>query len=503
MQEDRQAEREDNDVRVDQRPVPPGGTEHRDTDDDPREDVEDNGSEEAEFGGLSFDEFRAELDHADRHSPECPEAPPVVPEPRGPSRRPGDEQQSEGWQEFGGHRLLEAGDEGSDTGAEIGRRHAGVPALEEGEGEHVDQPHQHRTDPVGTDHAKVPRSTVACRSAHGPATGGGEKPLPNGSNHDFTFLKALPAGGEPIGMRRRRFVLACAGGIAGLAGCREGSAPATETTPQPVVSEPRSSPGTPTTTRSTASPSLAVAGVRLQPAVVLLTTPDSIGVHGRAGRQYLFLDVTRPSGRGPDRDAIELRFDGTAYRPGMDGVQLWRSYTDDPRYSAGRDGWIVFDLPMPGPAPELALTWSGNTLPIAAWGGVDADALRTRLTRPEPRLAVSFDPPSVARPGSSPALGFTVRNLGDRPTRFVGALNREGPRIASTPIAGLSRLVPPAGTRQWSVRDTVGIDRPPTTTPGGATATVTYSFSWPAGETRAEVPLGVEGSPTASGTGDR
>lgn len=195
---------------------------------------------------------------------------------------------------------------------------------------------------------------------------------------------------------------------------------------------------------------------RLQPAVVVRTAPDGIGLSESSGDQYLYLQLRVTAGEPPERADLSFRFDGTAHRPfDAPDTGLWRAYTDSAgRYDAGSGaGWLLFELPDSGDASDAALRWAdGEWRP--------GHALRTRLASSSPSLSVDWTVPETVRAGVEPTIEFRATNDTDRPGRFVGALNRIGPHTAHTPVGAVTQSVPPHTIVLWEMTDPVTV-RPP------------------------------------------
>ena len=278
-------------------------------------------------------------------------------------------------------------------------------------------------------------------------------------------------------MRRRHLLALCGAGLAGLAGCTSG---------QPTEGNPSGTgtpdggtdgPGGTTTTpdRSTPASPLDASVLALQPAVVRLATPDSLGVSSEPDTQYLFLSVSVTAGEPPARSELVFRFDGDEYGPlGADGPEdLWRLYNDEgSRYDADRgEGWVCFPLPATGAPEGAGLTCADNV-----W--VPSPDIRARLAAESPPLSVSWSVPDSVEAGASPAVEVSVTNEGDRDGRFVGALNRSGPRVAYTPVAAASRLVPAGRTETWTP-ETHTLGEPGEWSETDGPTAGTYYLHWP------------------------
>ena len=261
-------------------------------------------------------------------------------------------------------------------------------------------------------------------------------------------------------MRRRHLLALCGAGLAGLAGCASDQPTAdTATTPD----------------RASPAGSLAASVLALQPAVVTLATPDSLGVSGEPDTQYLFLSVSVTAEDPPARPALTVRFDGDKYGPleTEEPREFWRRYHDErSRYDADSgEGWVCFPLPATGAPEGAGLTWSGNV-----WS--PPPDVRARLAAESPPLSVSWSVPDSVEAGSAPAVEVSVTNEGERAGRFVGALNRSGPRVAYAPAASESRLVPAGGTETWAPETDVLGDAGEWSETDGPTEAA-YHLHWP------------------------
>ena len=294
-------------------------------------------------------------------------------------------------------------------------------------------------------------------------------------------------------MRRRHLLALCGAGLTGLAGCTSGQS-AEPTSP------PDDAPGdggggsdedgtTPTPDSSTPGGSLDASVLALQPALVHLATPDSLGVSSDADTQYLFLSLSVTGGEPPARSDLAFRFDGEHYDPiEADGpTDLWRLYDDEGgRYDTDSgEGWVCFPLPATGAPEGAGLTWSDNV-----W--VPSPDVRERLAAESPPLSVSWSTPDSVEAGASPAVEVSVTNGGDRDGRFVGALNRSGPRVAYTPVASVSRLVPAGGTETWTP-GTHALGEPGEWSETDGPTEATYHLHWPGDRSQRTVEVASRG----------
>lgn len=269
-------------------------------------------------------------------------------------------------------------------------------------------------------------------------------------------------------MQRRTFLALSGSSIAGLAGClsespSSGTDPATETeatatdrlttasTTEDSTTESDDSSPTETTVNATVS----VNTDALQPGLVTMNTPDSIGVKETA-KQYLVLQISAEGTTLPTRDDFEFEFAGADFQPISSGPgrRIWRFYGEEGKlYDADSgQGFVLFELPETNnvadasDSSEIALMWPGGE-----WR--PDESLRERLVTPSPPLSVSVDIPDAIRTDEQPTVTITVQNEGDVAGRFVAGLNRVGPYVAHRPVARISMLVPAGETETWELRD--------------------------------------------------
>jgi hypothetical protein len=283
-------------------------------------------------------------------------------------------------------------------------------------------------------------------------------------------------------MQRRRFLTVCGAGL--LAGCLgESGANTPDDAGEP--GSPGDTPGEDDTPSDGASdgPAVSVDVETLQPALVALSTPDSIGVYSADRTQYLFLQLAAEGDEAPTRSELEFRFDGNLHDPfeGEDATDLWRLYDEAAsRYDAERgEGWICFPLPATGAPEGAGLTWDGGV-----WGA--GPALRDRLAAEAPPLSVSWSAPDTVEAGEAATVELSVTNEGEREGRFVGALNRVGPRVAYTPVTSASRRIPAGGTETWTL-DTDELDGTGGWTPEEGPTEATYHLHWPSGHEQRDI----------------
>jgi hypothetical protein len=284
-------------------------------------------------------------------------------------------------------------------------------------------------------------------------------------------------------MQRRRFLAVCGAGL--LAGClgessadtpdRASDTPDDGSPGSSGSDTPGSDGGTDTGGDSGDGTGLSVSVEKLQPALVAMSTPDSIGVYSADRTQYLFLQLAVERGEAPARSELSFRFDGDEHDLlEADGPRdLWRLYDEEEsRYDGDRgEGWVCFPLPATGAPEGAGLTWGDNV-----W--VPSPEVRERLGAESPPLSVEWSAPDTVEMGEPPAVEVSVTNEGDRAGRFVGALNRSGPRVAYTPVTATSRPIPAGETETWTL-ETDALDGQGGWTPDGAQTAATYYLHWP------------------------
>lgn len=249
-------------------------------------------------------------------------------------------------------------------------------------------------------------------------------------------------------MRRRALLSTTGATLAGLAGCLSGSSddgPAAGTDPTNTTDAPTDTPtqtDDPTSTEP-AEPAVELSLLSYQPAVVQLAT-DSIHVSDEGG-PFLFLDVDASAAATPPaRDEFMLRHGDVVSSPvDPDDGRLWRQYHEDGSYGDGNErGWLLF---------EVSESMAAEHVRVSCPGGVwrpDA-ALRDRLSTEYPPMSMAVSVPETVGQGEHPTVSVTVENQGDVDACFVAALNRVGPRVAYTPAAAASFVVPAGGTEIW------------------------------------------------------
>jgi hypothetical protein len=276
-------------------------------------------------------------------------------------------------------------------------------------------------------------------------------------------------------MHRRAFVASAGAAFAGLTGClgtRPGQSDGTTPTTEPT----RTTGATPQSGEPAAG--VTVDALRLQYGVVTPTTPDSIGV-SNPDTPYLVASVRVD---GPlSRDQFGLRMGDVRYGPTRIDRLYRTAWGDDHWYERGRDeGLVLFEAP-PAPTNHLRLTWPGGERPVG-------EDIVTRIDAPAPRFSATLDVPSRYGGSTAPPITVEVANEGSTASRFLGALNRGGPQVASTPVARVSELVPAGERTTVTVADSWS-GRPDEERVGDDEADVTYRLQFAGGEASAGIRL--------------
>jgi hypothetical protein len=281
-------------------------------------------------------------------------------------------------------------------------------------------------------------------------------------------------------MNRRGFLGTVGGALAGVAGCT-GRPPSGRGSASPTRDPTRTADGTPTTTttdRRTPAADVQIASLQLQYGVVTPTSPDSIGI-SNPETPYLVASV-RVDG-ALSREAFGLVMGDVRYAPTQRDRLYRTSWGGDHWYTRERrEGLVLFEAPST-PTDHLHLRWPGGEHPVG-------DGIVTRLGGPAPRLSASLDVPTRHDRRTAPDLAITVTNDGETTSRFLGALNRVGPQVAYTPVARLSRLVPPDETVTVPVSDSWG-GLPAEERIGDDDPDVTYHLAFVDGEDSARIRL--------------
>lgn len=251
-------------------------------------------------------------------------------------------------------------------------------------------------------------------------------------------------------MRRRELLGLTASALAATAGCTAEEETATDE-PTPSESPPTDTPTpadtTPTDSTATPTPNTveSVTLEALQPGLVKMASPDSLGVISEDDSQYLLVSVAVTDEGGPAREEFSLSLDDTTYAP-REIERLWRTFDGEPQaYSAAGGGLLVFELAATAADPSTAqLQWPGGSWDLP-------DSVHTRLETAAPSFDVSVDAPETVPVGESPEVTVTAANTGTVAGQFLLAFNRAGPLIAYSP-QGATRDVLAAGeSGEWTL----------------------------------------------------
>lgn len=272
-------------------------------------------------------------------------------------------------------------------------------------------------------------------------------------------------------MRRRQVLALSSVALIGTAGCVGGDDDST-----PDRDETAVSPGTPLSsvepiTTTVGSYELTLESV--QRGVVTYTYPDAISVVD-TDRRFVLFSVGVGDVADPPRPAdFELQYNGEVFAPRSIERPSTLYRLDGSFYTSDDPGGrLLFALPVEGRGPHSRLSWSDRNWHIP-------DPIRRRL-RAAPDFSVSLD--------EEPTDGYltlTATNEGDRPQRFLLAVNQSGPKYA--PI-GVRTAVIDAGrtaTFDVSVPSRVAVGTDSTVTP-----TARLTFDWVGGDAEREVSLG-------------
>ena len=201
--------------------------------------------------------------------------------------------------------------------------------------------------------------------------------------------------------------------------------------------------------------SLEITVSSVQRGIVTYTTPDSISVVDTDRRHVLFGINAADRDEPPEPDAFTLRFDGQAFDATTEkrGHQLYR-FPGSFYTAESESGRLLFDLPLTGTAADAALVWDSGEWPLP-------ESIRRRL-EVAPEFSVSFD--------DEPTNGsctLTATNEGDRPQRFLAAVNQEGGTSAYRPIGVRTAVLEGGATSELDIVAPPGGTGGQTATPGG------------------------------------
>lgn len=238
-------------------------------------------------------------------------------------------------------------------------------------------------------------------------------------------------------MDRRGFLSLTGLGLTGLAGCTSTDS-GTSTTSEPPARD------------------LHVEFSGLQAGVIEMFV-DAYQITSDPDSQYLFLNVTVTSDPAPERSVLTFHFNGEEFpaKTEWDHPPLHRGEDSTANYpdvmgekpywgEKNKSGWAVFQLPESGDASDAVFEW-----PDGQWrpGG----EVRTRLATPLPSFVIEeFSVPETIPLDSAPIFEFTVRNEGNQPGHFIGAIHGQKwtTGIAETFV---SQRIPPSESKSWEV----------------------------------------------------
>lgn len=296
--------------------------------------------------------------------------------------------------------------------------------------------------------------------------------------------KHLPLSPHPSNVRRRPFIASTLAGIGAISGCIA-SDPASPAGESPTNELPTTTASTPTATAEptasaepTPAADVAVQSLQLQYGLVTPNSPDSIGLF-KPDTPYLVASVRVD---GPlEYDGFGLTMGDVRYSPTKPERLYRTSWGDDHWYDRGRGtGLLLFEAPTK-PTDNLRLTWPGGHEPVD-------DAILERLDGNPPEFTATIDVPAAHSGTAAPPVAIEVSNEGEKPGRFLGALNRTGPLVAYAPIARLSELVPGGEASTIAVSDSWG-GMPGEERLGDGDPDVTYRLDHIGGEDSATIRL--------------
>lgn len=281
-------------------------------------------------------------------------------------------------------------------------------------------------------------------------------------------------------MRRRRFIGAVTGGALTLLG---GCLAQDET-------QPRDS-GTPTDETPTPTPSpgetfdVSVESLQLQYGIVTPHSPDSIGIDN-SETAYIVAAITTDS--AVTRSDFTLRTGERTYAPTIPDNFYRTDWGDEDWYRKNRtDGLLLFEIDASAADPDqpvaglLQLAWPG--------GSVDLESsFIGRINESAPQLTVTVDVPDPYDGTEAPPLTITVANDAEIDRRFLGAVNRTGPRVAFTPVTTVSEMVPAGETVRLTIDDSWS-GMPPEERIGDGDPDVTYYLHHGDTDTSADIRL--------------
>lgn len=284
-------------------------------------------------------------------------------------------------------------------------------------------------------------------------------------------------------MRRRALLASLAASALPLAaGCSgDGTGTPTDTPPRTDPSTPDERTTTPTETDATNhSAEVTIHDVAVQRGYVEREVADAIGVVDD-DRQFVWVHASVIAGAfAPDAFAFDTALE--EYSPVTDARPYRFEPDDESEYTlqSGR-GWLLFELPtdvetpQQRDAPGMYVRWPNGEHRIDS---VVAERVATQL----PSYAVTIEKRYAQTPDEPIAVAVT--NESDVGGRFVGALNRQGPMVAVTPVQRLAVDVPAGETRTVPIADDWS-DRTPRGTRTDDGPAVEYDLNWAGGSSSA------------------
>jgi len=181
----------------------------------------------------------------------------------------------------------------------------------------------------------------------------------------------------------------------------------------------------------------------LQYGFVTPASPDSITVMSTS-TQYLLAAVSVEDALV--RDELILEIGDEVYEPTTE-ERLYRVVWGSDRWYERDNSHGLLMFPISEEATGTPrLTWPGGEESLA-------DTLAIPPGGPPPQFSASLDLPETYEGTEAPPVVINVSNDGEKRGRFLGALNRIGPRIAYTPVSRVSDVVPAGGTVNIAVSD--------------------------------------------------
>lgn len=214
----------------------------------------------------------------------------------------------------------------------------------------------------------------------------------------------------------------------------------------------------------------------VQRGVVEYTYPDAISVVEGDRRFVAVAAGVTDSDDPPARDDFALRFDGSEHEP-LAVDQPSEYYRLGPFYAdANPGGQLLFGLPLTGDASDAAVVTPEGTWPLPA-------DVRRRMAA-APSFSVTVE--SVGSAGA-PRFAVEAANEGERPQRFLAAVNKTGPMYA--PVEAPTAVVDAGATATLEVPVPITSAVRLTERPEGETRTGSVSFDWVSGGTDRQFPL--------------